>query len=265
MSRIQRYSSYATGVFAALHVLNVSLLPAITRSAASSETFLLMTRELYQTPLTEPLLVALPVFAHVGSGIALRLLRRWQNMKRYGGSTPGMYALHQMRDAWAGRAVGASAARLWPSLSYISVSGYALSLFYGAHVFVNRVLPLAVEGDSSNVGLAYVAHGFARHPVTSSVVYLGLLGTASGHMVWGMAKWLGVAPSTKGWQGKQTAAAVDKKTRRTRRRRWLAVHGITAGVVALWAVGGLGVVARAGPAEGWVGALYDDLFSRVGL
>lgn len=262
VTRLQKYSSYAIGIFTTLHLANVSLIPVITRSVPGSETYLLMTREIYQTSITEPLLVALPVIAHVGSGIALRLLRRWQNMKRYGGGTPGMYALHRMRDALSGKDV--STVRLWPMLSYISISGYAFTLFYGAHVFMNRILPLAVEGDSSNIGLGYVAHGFARHPFTSRLAYLGLLATASGHMVWGLAKWFGVAPSTRGWTGKESVV-VDKKTKRTRRRKWLGVHGVALGVMALWAIGGLGIVARGGLTEGWVGKVYDGLFGSVGM
>jgi succinate dehydrogenase/fumarate reductase cytochrome b subunit len=246
------------GIFTTLHLTNVSLIPAATRSVAGSETHLLMTREVYQTSLAEPLLVALPVVAHVCSGVALRLLRRWHNMRRYGGGAPGVYAVHRLRDVLLGRDV--ASVRLWPPLSYISLSGYALTLFYGAHVFVNRLLPLLVEGDSANIGLAYVAHGFARHPLVSRLAYVGLLAAAGGHMVWGMARWFGLAPSTLGWRG-----VVDRETRRARRTSWLAVHGVAVGFAALWAVGGLGVVARGGLTEGWVGNIYDGLFARVGL
>ncbi|KHN94434.1 N2,N2-dimethylguanosine tRNA methyltransferase [Metarhizium album ARSEF 1941] len=266
VTRIQKYSSYATGIFTALHLVNVSLIPAVTQSVAGSETYLLMTRELYQTSVAEPVLVALPVALHVASGLALRLLRRWHNMKRYGGGTPGMHALHAMREALSGKSgeSGGRPVRLWPPLSYISISGYALTLFYGAHVFVNRVLPLAVEGNSSNIGLAYVAHGFARHPVMSGLAYVGLLATAGGHMVWGAARWFGMAPSTQGWRGK-ASVGVDKTTRTRRMRKWLALHGLAVGFAALWAIGGLGVLARGGPADGWVASVYDGLFERVGM
>lgn len=247
-------------VFTSLHLANVSLIPAIQRSVPSSETYLLMTREIYQTTLTEPLLVALPVLAHVGAGIGLRLLRRRENMRRYGGATPAMYALHRSQT----ERKGAPAMSLWPPLSYISASGYAFTVFYAAHVGMNRVLPLAVEGDSSNIGLAYVAHGFARHPVVARVAYLGLIAVGMGHMVWGMAKWWGYAPSTKGWQG-SAAVVVDKKTRRARRNRWLSVHGAATLAALAWAVGGLAVVARGGLQDGWVGKVYDDMFARVGL
>lgn len=228
-----------------------------------------MTREIYQTPLTEPLLIALPVIAHLGSGIALRLIRRRENVRRYGGATPAMYALHQsrkMEDSMSSLRSNPSSGSWspWPQLSWISASGYAFSLFFGAHMFLNRVLPKAVDGDSSNIGLAYVAHGFARHPVVSWAAYIGLIGVASGHMIWGSAKWLGLSPSTDGWYGR-SSVLVDKTTRRQRRRKWVAVQGMVVGMIAAWAIGGLGVVARGGPADGWVGKLYDDLYSRVGL
>ncbi|TQV90761.1 N2,N2-dimethylguanosine tRNA methyltransferase [Cordyceps javanica] len=259
LSRIQRYSSYAMSIFTSLHLANVSLIPAVQRSVPSSETYLLMTREIYQTALTEPLLVTLPVLAHVGAGIGLRLLRRRENMRRYGGATPAMYALHRSQTERR----GAAAMSLWPPLSYISASGYAFSVFYAAHAFMNRVLPLAVEGDSSNIGLAYVAHGFARHPVVAGVAYTGLIVAGMGHMVWGMAKWWGYAPSTRGWLS--SAVVVDKKTKRQRRSRWLSVHGAVLFAAAAWAVGGIAVVARGGLQDGWVGKVYDDMFSRVGL
>jgi hypothetical protein len=266
VTRIQRYSSYAFSIFTTLHLANVSLIPAITRSVPGSETYLLMTREIYQTSISEPLLVGLPVIAHVGSGIALRLLRRRENQRRYGSATPAMQALHRSRamEDSTGSVGGTKAWSPWPPLSWISASGYAFTLFYGAHVFTNRVLPLIVDGDSSNIGLAYVAHGFVRHPFVSWTAYLGLLGVGCSHMVWGAVKWLGVAPSTDGWYGRK-GLLVDKQTRRQRRKKWLAVHGFSAGLATLWAVGGLGVVAIGGLSDGWTGKLYDDLFARVGL
>jgi hypothetical protein len=242
--RVQKFSSYAMGIFTSLHLANVSLIPAVTRSVPGSETYLLMTREIYQTSLTEPILVALPVIAHVGSGIALRLLRRSQNLQRYGGATPGR-------------------ASPWPPLSYISISGYAFAVFYSAHVFMNRILPLQVEGDSSNIGLAYVAHGFARHPVIARIAYIGLLAVGCSHMIWGQAKWLGIAPSTK--EVTRTGTVAVEKRKKYRRRRWAGLHGASAAFAALWAIGGLAVVARGGLMDGWIGKVYDDMFEAVGL
>lgn len=83
-----------------------------------------------------------------------------------------------------------------------------------------------------------------------------MVSVASGHVVWGWAKWLGWTPagtgvlSSDGKQGK---------------KRWWSLHGVTVTVAALWMAGGLGVVARAGKATGWVAQAYDELLARVPL
>lgn len=161
----------------------------------------------------------------------------------------------------AGKAGGYSG---WPVFSYISASGYVFSVVLAAHVFVNRVLPLAVEGDSANIGLAYVAHGFVRHRVMSWLAYGVLLAGGCGHMVWGWAKWVGLAQGA-GWTLERHTgnAAVDRATRKRRRRRLMAVNAVAAAATALWAAGGLGIVARGGETLGWVGKLYDGLFEKV--
>lgn len=229
---------------------------------AASESYLLLAREIYQTQLSEPLLVALPIAAHVASGIAIRLLRRSQNLKRYGGATPGgaILPLHRRQTS------SSSKQRIWPPLSWISCSGYVFTLAVGLHAFVNRVLPLAVEGDSANIGLAYVSHGFARHPVISWVAYGGLLVVGCGHMVWGWAKWFGLAQRA-GWRAPAPTGnvRVDREVKKRRRRVWYAVNGVAVLVTGLWAAGGLGVVARGGPARGWVAKVYDGLFDRIPL
>ncbi|KAI1765683.1 DUF1691-domain-containing protein [Hypoxylon sp. FL1150] len=258
LSRIQRYSSYTFTFFAGLHVANTSIFPLVYQSVPYSEPFLLMARELYQTRLTEPLLVAIPVVAHVASGLAIRLLRRRQNLKRYyGGGTPGTWALGR-KDS-SSITSSSSSHSIWPTLSYVSVSGYAFVGLLASHVAMNRVLPLVVDGDSSNVGLQYVAHGFARHPLPPWVAYVLLLSVGVGHMVWGWATWLGVAPPVS-WK----KTTVDKQLRKRRRRAWWAINGVAAAGAVIWAAGGLGVVARAGSAEGWLGTVYDNIYAAVG-
>ncbi|KAM0275033.1 hypothetical protein ACHAQH_007640 [Verticillium albo-atrum] len=274
LTRIQKYSSYLIPVFTTIHLANTSLIPLITRSVPASETYLLQARELYQTPLTEPLLVTLPIVAHIASGLALRLLRRAQNLARYGGSTPGMYALARSRTnppsqhgssssssshQTSGTARGKPPAlRIWPPLSWIATSGYVLAGLLTAHAAVNRLLPLYVEGDSSNIGLAFVAHGFARHPLVSLVAYVSLIAATAGHTVWGAARWAGIAPVAMGWRGAGPRVE-DKSVRRRRRRAWWGVQGAVVAVAALWAAGGLGVVARGGLTQGWVGKVYDGI------
>ncbi|TDZ15045.1 hypothetical protein Cob_v012038 [Colletotrichum orbiculare MAFF 240422] len=268
LTRIQKFSSYLIPIFTTIHLANTSIIPLLAHSVSASETYLLQSREIYQTSLTEPILVGLPIAAHIASGVALRLVRRSQNLRRYGGNTPGMYALYRSNtDKGYGPSTSHpsnSATRIWPHLSYISLSGYAFTALLAAHVGINRVLPLQVDGDSSNIGLAFVAHGFARHPIASWLAYTGLLVVGSGHMIWGAAKWLGLAPTAMGWRG-SGASVVDKRTRRHKRRMWWALHGLSATVFGIWAAGGLGIVARGGVTDGWVGKLYDDLFSRIPL
>ncbi len=216
-------------------------------SVPASESYLLLAREIYQTPLSEPLLVGLPILAHVGSGIALRFLRRQSNRHRYFGDDPDIPKFSA-----------------WPRLSYIAASGYGFTAALFAHVFVNRGLPLAVEGDSANIGLAYVAHGFVRHRFMSWAAYAALLGLGCGHMVWGWAKWFGLSQHA-GWKLEWPTgmAGLDQRTTKSKRRRLLLIN-VAAGVAtAVWAAGGLGVVARGGETLGWVGKLYDGLFDKI--
>ncbi|KAI0018106.1 DUF1691-domain-containing protein [Xylariomycetidae sp. FL0641] len=261
LMRIQRYSSYAFSLFAGLHITNTSIIPLVYRSVPYSEPYLLMARELYQTPVGEPLLVAIPAVAHVVSGLAIRLLRRRQNLRRYGGATPAVVPQrHASKTSFAAAAAGPGpeTPSPWPPMYALNVSGYVLTLAVAAHVAANRVLPLAVEGDSSNIGLAYVAHGFADHPLTSWAAYAVLLAFGAGHMVWGWARWLDLAPP-RGW----ARTTVDRPLRRRRRKVWLSIQAAAIAVAGLWAAGGLGVVARAGRAEGWIGGVYDAIYEKA--
>ncbi|KAI9885323.1 MAG: Trimeric GatFAB AmidoTransferase(AdT) complex subunit [Watsoniomyces obsoletus] len=210
LSRIQKYSSYTFAVFLSMHITNNAIIPLFTRSVVASEPYLLLTRPFYQSPLAEPLIVALPLMAHISSGIALRVYRRIYLSRRYGADS----SLERRGLAW-------------PKLSGTSLLGYFLLPFAAGHVFVNRILPLWIEGGNSGIGLSYVSHGFAKDPVTSFVGYTLLIGLASWHVVWGMAKCV-----------------------------------VLAGV---WLAGGLGVVGRGGLVTGWVGRGYDELYKRIPL
>jgi hypothetical protein len=236
----------------------------------ASEGYLLLAREIYQTPMTEPLFVALPIAAHIASGIALRLVRRSHNLRRYGGATPAVLPTRSSTGRSFTSSSSGSTGSAWPQLSWISASGYGFAAFLSAHVAINRLLPLHVEGDSSNIGLAYVAHGFASHPAVSYAAYAGLLGLGCGHMIWGWAKWIGLAQMA-GWAAdiKTVGTTRDKnedvRRRKRRRRIWLWINGAAVAATVVWAAGGLGIVARGGPADGWVGKVYDELFAAVGL
>lgn len=272
VSRVQRYSSYAFTIFTSIHLATASLIPLATRSVPASESYLLLAREIYQTRLSEPLLVVIPIVAHVAAGVGLRLVRRNQNLRRYyyfdgggGGGGGGGTAPQGLLHTWWNkcRAIGRRLVTGWPNLSYVSATGYAFYVTLAAHAILNRVLPMVVQGDSSDIGLAYIAHGFARHPVVSWLSYGVFLGAASGHMVWGWAKWLGMAQRAS-WTSPERSSVVETKALRKRRRRtWLVIQGGVLLAFGAWAAGGLGVVARGGLAEGWVAKVYDGLYDKM--
>ena len=236
--RIQKYSSYTFAAFTALHFTNISLIPLATRSVLESNRYLLLTRPYYQSAITEPLLVGIPLVAHVTSGIALRLYRRRQALQRYGAETKG--------DR---RTIP------WPALTGTSALGYALLPFASFHVWTTRILPLYAHGDSSLINLSYISHGFGLHRFVSFAGFTALVGTGVWHFVWGTAKWLNLAPS-------QVKAAESQKSL-VRKRRWYVINGIAAAITTLWLAGGLGVIGRDGKVDGWIGREYDELYSYI--
>ena len=238
VSQIQRYSSYTFSAFLAAHVANTSLIPLATRSVPTSDTYLLLTRPYYQSPVAEPILVIAPLALHIGSGIALRLYRRHQLAKRYGAESKSQRRLLS-----------------WPKLSWKSASGYALLPAVAIHTLVNRIVPLWADGGSSGVGLQYVAHGFAKHPLVANLGYIMLVGLASFHVVWGWAQWLGKTPD------QSTDLGFSRKE--GQKRRWWSINIASTSLAISWMAGGLGIVGRGGRATGWIGKGFDDLYRQI--
>lgn len=244
LTRIQKYSTYAFSAFTAFHIANTSLIPLATRSVSASEGSLLLTRPYYQSwPIAEPFLIIIPLAAHISSGLALRLYRRNRNARRYGAETRS--EKRQFRD------------KLWPAVSGTSKLGYLSVPLLAGHVFVNRILPLDFPGGSTNVGLSYVSHAFAKHPAVSFVGFAALIGVTAFHATWGWARWLGWTPE----QSKE----VGVERQMAKKRRWYAINGVAGLVSALWMAGGFGVVGRGGEAGGWVGRMYDEMYQRIPL
>ncbi|KAH8594143.1 hypothetical protein B0O99DRAFT_189346 [Bisporella sp. PMI_857] len=233
-----RYSSYVFTIYTSLHVTNTSIIPLITRSIPASESYLLLTRPFYQSVLLEPLLVTLPITTHILAGLALRIHRRNANLARYGASYLPIHKRFEKR------------LKVWPTISWSSISGYILSPLVLGHALANRTIPWIYDGGSSGVGLGFVAHGFAKHPFLAWTGYASLIGIGVGHFVWGMARWQGFLP-----------VGSDRKAK----RRWWTINGITVALAALWMAGGLGVVGLGGRSDGWVGKGYDELYSRIPL
>lgn len=200
-------------------------------------------------------MLALPIVAHIASGIALRSIRARRRAKFYGAESRSQRYL----------------IRSWPVPSLQAKLGYAMIPLLGLHVGVNRAVPLEVDGGSSSVGLGYVAHGFARSPVFWNFFYVVFVATSVWHLVGGLATWLGVRVTTARTErgqalSKSTTIGIlgeskDEAARR-RKNRWL-VHGVAALVTAVWLAGGLGIVGRGASGSSWEVQSWDKLYSSV--
>ena len=244
LTRIQKYSSYVFSAFTAAHIANTSLIPLATQSVPASEPYLLLTRPYYQSwPIAEPLLIIVPLAAHIGSGIALRLYRRNLNAQRYGAETKAERRSYR--------------SELWPRVSGTSKLGFlSVPLLFG-HTFINRVIPAKFPGGSSNINLSYVSHAFAKHPAISFAGFAALIGVTVFHTTWGWAKWLGWTPD------QSTQTGYEREI--SKKRRFYIINGIAAAVTALWMAGGFGVIGRGGEAGGWVGRQYNEMYSQIPL
>lgn len=245
LTRIQKYSSYTFTAFGIAHMTNTAILPLVTQSVPTSEPYLLLTRPYYQGIPFEPLLIIVPLAAHISSGLALRLYRRNLNAKRYGAET------REDKKRFS--------AKFWPRVSGISKLGFLFTPLLLGHTFINRGIPNKFPGGSSNINLSYVSHAFARHPIVSWTGFTGLIGVGVWHMTWGWAKWLGWTPE----QATSGDGSVDRAL--VMKRRWYVVNGIAAAVAGLWMAGGLGVIGRSGPASGFTGREYDEMYRRIPL
>ncbi|KAF2167264.1 hypothetical protein M409DRAFT_22691 [Zasmidium cellare ATCC 36951] len=242
LARIQKYSTYAFSAFAAMHVTTTSIVPLVTQSVPTSEPYLLLTREYYQSPAAEPLMVIIPMYAHVFSGLAIRVLRRNHNAKRYG-------------DAYSKENKASFLTKFWPRVSTISKLGFQFIPLLMGHMFINRGIPRMTQGGSSNVNLSYVSHAFAKHPAISFFGFTALLGVGCFHITWGWAKWLGWTPE------QVTSTGAQRELQKN--RRWYIINGLAAAFTGLWMAGSFGVVARGGEAPGWVGIQYDELYQMI--
>ncbi|KAK1074087.1 hypothetical protein LTR74_001334 [Friedmanniomyces endolithicus] len=244
LTRIQRYSSYVFTAYGVAHIVNTSIIPLLTASVPESNRYLLLTRPYYQGIPAEPLLIIAPLWAHVISGVALRIVRRNLNAKRYGDSGE--------KD---GSKKSLFSSDFWPRVSGVSKLGYPFLPLLAGHIFVNRAIPQQFPGGQSNVNLSYVAHAFARHPVVSYVGFSALIVVGVWHITWGWAKWLGFTPEQVTVQGGEREV--------WQKRRWYGINALAAAVAGLWMAGGFGVVGRGGLAPGYIGKMYDQMYQRI--
>lgn len=241
---LQKYSTFPPALYLIGHYTNTALIPLFTWSTAFAEKSLLLTRPYYQSFPLEQLLIFAPVVTHVFSGLSLRLYRRFQAAKRYGAETHA--ERKQITKA------------LWPKLTLTSTLGYALYPMMIGHVFMNRILPLKIHGDSSSVGLRYFSYGLKRHPILASTGYAMMVFVASFHFVGGAAKYLKL---TREYVTEGGDYGMRRRQMRTR-----VVNGISALMGAVWAIGGLGVIGRgigAAPGSAWEIKQWDQIYKAV--
>ncbi|KAI5303611.1 3-oxoacyl-[acyl-carrier-protein] synthase [Ascosphaera pollenicola] len=192
LTSIQKYSTIGPSIFLGLHLANTSIIPLVTRSIPESESYLLLTREIYQAPGFEHAILTVPVIAHVLSGTLRRALRQRRHNRLFG------------------TAPGKKSTSLKPSLQ--GKFGYALVSLLGTHALINRVVPLYVDGGSSSVGLGYVSYGLQKAPWSMSLGYIALVGATAWHVVGGTALYFGWRNDI-GWLGRSQALTGQKSDR----------------------------------------------------
>ncbi|KAE8144181.1 hypothetical protein BDV25DRAFT_167465 [Aspergillus avenaceus] len=254
LSALQKYSTYPPSLFMALHFVNTSLIPLATRSIPDSETYLLLTRPIYQSPGLEHAVLTVPILIHVTSGIALRNLRSSRRARLYGAETRSQRHL----------------LTFWPRMSLQARLGYGLLPILGTHVLVNRVTPLIVDGGSSGVGLGYVAHGFARKPIVWNLYYTIFVAVGMWHIVGGWAAWKGWRVTTarkerskkgslEGYLGYMRNEERVKKQKRV----WWVVNSAAAVGACFWLTGALGIIGYGGHGSGWEANSWNEIYKQV--
>jgi hypothetical protein len=240
LTAVQRYSSYVFSAFGVMHIVNTSIMPLVTQSVPASEKYMLLTRPYYGSPLAEPLIVLIPMWAHVLSGLALRIYKRNLNARRYGES----YSKENQKSFLV---------KFWPHLSTVSKLGYQFVPLIVGHMVINRVIPKLYNGSAIDLG--YVSHAFAKHPAVSYAGFAALIGIGTFHITWGWAKWLKFTPI------QATGTGAERESRKKRRR--YIINGVAAAVAGLWMAGSFGIVAKGGAAPGWIGKQYDEMYKMI--
>ncbi|KAL4801750.1 hypothetical protein BDV18DRAFT_148129 [Aspergillus unguis] len=255
LSALQKYSTYPFTLFAALHFANTSLIPIATRSVSESDSYLLMTRPIYQSPGLEHAMLTIPLLTHIASGIALRNIRSSRRARLYGIETRDQkYALS-----------------FWPRMTLQARLGYALVPLIATHVLVNRVTPLMVDGDSSSISLSFVAHGIARSRIFWATYYHLFVFVGVYHILGGLASFMGwrittarkVRGSQKGSLSGDLGHTESAQHVKRQKRMWWNFNRIATLGACVWLVGALWIVGYAGEGSGWEAKGWNYIYSQV--
>ncbi|KAL3457641.1 S-adenosyl-L-methionine-dependent methyltransferase [Aspergillus heterothallicus] len=254
LSAIQRYSTYPPTLFAALHFANTSLIPLATRSIPESDNYLLLTRPIYQAPILEHVVLTIPIFAHIASGIALRNIRSSRRARLYGAET------REQRHALS----------FWPRMSLQARLGYTFAPLLATHVLINRMVPIMVEGGSSGVGLGFVAHGIARSRVFWITYYHVFVFVGVYHIIGGLAAWMGWRVTTtreprgskKGSLEGHLGPTESEHHIKRRKRMWWNFNKVAALGACVWLAGALWIVGNGGEGTGWEAKGWNEIYRQ---
>ncbi|KAK6341735.1 hypothetical protein TWF696_008800 [Orbilia brochopaga] len=164
LTKTQRLSSYAFTGFLGIHFATTGILPLISL-LETAENSLILSRVLYQNRFLEPTLVVGSLGVHVLSGVALRIIQRVRQYRRYD------------RIVWI------------KDLDLVHLTGYALIPTVMVHFGIVRGLPLVIDGGSEGIGISFIAHGFSVFRYISWTVYGSLATLGAYHAVQGLSRW----------------------------------------------------------------------------
>lgn len=180
LTGIQKYSSLAFAGFLGLHLTSVVLIPAFSYSLGNKA--LLFTNAIYQTKLTEPILITGSLTLHVLSGMALRGYRFFKSKQFY--------------ERWVSPL---------SKPSPVSIAGYLAIPLVASHFYMTRWLPSHVLGDSSLISLDYIANALSQHTLPVATSMLSMLSLVLYHSAWGMKRWWTPATSKPKFRSITTA------------------------------------------------------------
>jgi succinate dehydrogenase/fumarate reductase cytochrome b subunit len=145
-TRVQSISAYAFSGFLVLHLAA----PVGAGLGLDADAIMLLTREYYQTPMLEPILVWGSLGAHIGSSILRRALI----------GIPKRPSLH-------------------------AITGWILVPMTLAHAFTHRILPASRGISPSLLSYQFVSHALYDTPITSLAIYSTLVLSALYHGIAG--------------------------------------------------------------------------------
>lgn len=225
LARTQKYSSYAFLTFLTVHGATAAVSPLLFGIDSGNSSLLLARTYFYQaTPYTELLLIPGSLALHIASGLSLRIYRHFSQKSRYGGRIPPALSM------WR-----------WRNFSGISRTGWVALPGVVLHAGLMRLVPWWIDGDSSQISLEYFAYGFFRGKWSKWVggaFYAVFVGSVSYHVVYGLARYWGVAVE----------------------RRKKVLNAAVVAAAGVWMAGLARIVVHSGKVGGYLGRRFEEFY-----